>query len=118
MQGTSEITIPQELRKKYPELVELIVESETLDHEDREYWITLLPLMSDEHITRLTEILQNEKDQLLAIEEKYQKKKESSIKETGQKQKSQRAERKSAEQPERKRSEEAVEDILEQIDEL
>jgi len=76
------LTIPDELRKKHPELIELILGSESMNGEERQYWVNILPIMTPEQIGNLREILANEKKQLEAIDRKYA----SDIAQIGQKQ--------------------------------
>lgn len=63
--------IPSDLQLKFPELLDLIVKSESMNDEERQYWIDILPIMTVEQITQLQGILQNERDQLAAIDAKY-----------------------------------------------
>ncbi|HLD71291.1 MAG TPA: hypothetical protein VI873_01600 [Candidatus Peribacteraceae bacterium] len=71
-QGTgSSLTIPDEVKAKYPELVALILGSESMNDEERQYWINILPIMTPEQVTDLRGILDNEKKQLQAIDQKY-----------------------------------------------
>ena len=76
------LIIPPELQKKYPELIALIKESESMNDEERQYWINILSVMTPQQIENLKEILVNEKDQLAAIDKKYAKE----IEQIGQKQ--------------------------------
>ncbi|MCH7605479.1 hypothetical protein IID24_05850 [Patescibacteria group bacterium] len=69
----STITVPEELKKKFPDLIALILGSESMNDEERQYWINILPVMTEDQQKNLNQILQNEKDQLSAIDEKYQK---------------------------------------------
>jgi len=65
------VTVPPDLQAKYPELVALILASESMNDEERQYWINILPVMTPEQVENLRQILQNEKDQLAAIDAKY-----------------------------------------------
>ena len=67
------LVISDEIRKKYPDLIDLIIGSESMNDEERQYWINILPIMTPEQIQNLREILTNEKRQLQAIDEKYSK---------------------------------------------
>ena len=69
-QGTG-LTISDEVKAKYPELVTLILGSESMNDEERQYWINILPIMTPEQVTDLRGILDNEKKQLQAIDQKY-----------------------------------------------
>jgi len=72
-QDTNGLLIPEELRQKYPALVELILHSESMNKEERQYWVNILPIMTEEQVENLRGILVNEKDQLAAIDKKYSK---------------------------------------------
>jgi hypothetical protein len=69
--AASELTISDDLRKKYPDLVDLIVHSESMNVEERQYWINILPIMTPEQVQNLRDILDNEKKQLADIDKKY-----------------------------------------------
>lgn len=65
--------ISEDLKKKFPELIELILASESMNDEERQYWVNILPVMTPEQIQNLKDILTNEKEQLAAIDRKYAK---------------------------------------------
>lgn len=67
------VTIPDEVKTKFPELIELIMGSESMNDEERQYWINILPVMTPEQTQNLKDILINERDQLQAIDRKYAK---------------------------------------------
>ncbi|MDD5102964.1 MAG: hypothetical protein PHX93_01035 [Candidatus Peribacteraceae bacterium] len=67
------VQIPDELKKKYPALTGLILQSESMNDEERQYWVNILPVMTPEQIQNLNDILVNEKQQLAAIDRKYAK---------------------------------------------
>lgn len=71
------VQISDELRKKYPALIDLILHSESMNDEERQYWVNILPVMTPEQIQNLQDILTNEKTQLAAIDRKYAKEIES-----------------------------------------
>ena len=55
----------------------MILRSRSIDtHEEKQNWFNLLPLMNDEQIEKLRNILLKEKRKLKEIEEKYSKKKQ------------------------------------------
>lgn len=49
----------------------LIVKTESIDEKEREYWLTILPSMTDEQVIRLLNILFNERRQLQELNSKY-----------------------------------------------
>jgi len=59
---TFEIT--DELQAKYPELIKLIVATESMDNDERQYWFDIMPSMTDAQIDRLYDILETEKKKL------------------------------------------------------
>lgn len=63
--------IPKKIKKKYPELVQLILHTESMDDAERQYWLDLLPSMKPEQIQKLYDILKTEQQKLQALEEKY-----------------------------------------------
>ncbi len=69
----SGLVIPPDVLEKFGSLIELIQGSESMNTEERQYWINILPIMTPEQIKNLTEILTNEKTQLAAIDAKYTK---------------------------------------------
>lgn len=67
------VVVPIAVREKHPALVELIMASESMNDGERQYWIDILPVMNPEQTAQLQSILQNERDQLAAIDAKYGK---------------------------------------------
>jgi Spy/CpxP family protein refolding chaperone len=65
-------TILDEIQVKYPELVDLVVRSESIDNNEKQYWFDILPSMTDEQIDRLFNILMTERKQLEELNMKYQ----------------------------------------------
>ena len=69
-------TIPEDFLRQRPDLVELILRSRSMDKpEEKQSWFNLMPMMSQEQIAKLEDILAREKKKLQEIEEKYEKKK-------------------------------------------
>lgn len=69
--------IPEDFLAKMPDLVQLVIESKSLDKSDeKQSWFNLLPLMNDEQVAKLRDILTREKQKLAEIEQKYAQKKE------------------------------------------
>lgn len=69
---SSTLTIPDEVLEKFPELVELIKGSQSMNDEERQYWVDVLPIMTDDQIDNLRSILDNEKKQIEEVEKDYQ----------------------------------------------
>lgn len=65
--------ISDELQAKYPDLIKLIIATESMDDDERQYWFDIMPSMTDEQIDRLYDILETERKKLEDLEVKYQK---------------------------------------------
>ncbi len=65
-------TILDEIHVKYGELVELVLGSESIDNNEKQYWFDIMPSMTDEQIDRLFNILMTERRQLEELNVKYQ----------------------------------------------
>ena len=64
-------SIPQSVKDKFPDLVALLIKTESMNTEEREYWFQVMPVMSDDQIVKLRDILVNERNQLKKIDEEY-----------------------------------------------
>ncbi len=65
--------VSDELHAKYPELVDLIIATESMDDDERQYWFDIMPSMTDPQVDRLYDILDTERKKLQELEVKYQK---------------------------------------------
>jgi len=63
--------VPPLVREKFPDLIKLIYETESMNEEEREYWLQIMPIMSEDQIVKFREILVNEKDQLAKLDKEY-----------------------------------------------
>ena len=115
------LQISEETQKKFKDLIELIKKSESMNDEERQYWINILPIMTPEQIQNLREILENERKQLAAIDAKYQTEVDKVgqaevIKQTEEERRKRREERTGKESAYKEQEEKATEDILKQIE--
>ena len=114
-------TIPEEFLEKMPDLIQLVLESKSLNkNEEKQSWFNLLPMMNQDQIAKLRDILTREKEKLAEIEKKYtQKKKEMSQKFVKKFEESKYQDKmqsiKSNEQEHREKEHEEAEDLLDQI---
>ncbi len=69
--GKKDFAIPASVRAQFQDLVDLIMGSESMNDEERQYWFDILPVMTPEQVENLRSILTNEKTQLAAIDAKY-----------------------------------------------
>lgn len=69
-------TIPDTFLETMGDLIVLVLNSKSMDtQEEKQSWFNLLPMMNDEQITKLRDILTREKQKLEEIEAKYEQKK-------------------------------------------
>ena len=64
--------ISDETYARYKELVDLVIETESMDNEERQYWFDIMPSMTDSQVDRLYNILDTEKNELQRLEVRYQ----------------------------------------------
>ncbi len=114
------VIIPPELRTQFPDIIELILASESMNGTERQYWVDILPVMSPDQIEQLRTILTNERDQLAAIDAKYSDEvsKVNTLDIEGATEERQRkhAELSTVEAAEQTEAEQKAEDILSQMD--
>jgi hypothetical protein len=58
------LNVSEEVQKKFPDLVEMIKGSQSMNQEERQYWVDVLLIMGDDQIQNLRNILENEKKQI------------------------------------------------------
>ena len=69
-------TIPAQFLESMPDLIEMVIRSRSMDKdEEKQSWFNLLPVMNEEQIAKLRDILTREKQKLQEIEKKYEQKK-------------------------------------------
>lgn len=66
------VTVPPLVQEKFPDLAALILKTQSMSDEERNYWFQILPIMTEEQVTRLRTILDDEAKQLQALDQKYQ----------------------------------------------
>jgi|GEM_PF-580076 len=64
--------IPAMVKEKFPDLVQLIKETESMNDEERDYWFQILPIMTEDQIKKFRDILVNEKEQLSHLDSEYE----------------------------------------------
>lgn len=55
------------------EVRELLLQSSSIDAEEKQMWLDIFPSMGKEHFERLKKILLDEKEKMEALEKKYKK---------------------------------------------
>lgn len=72
----AEYSVWEQYINNQPRLIELVLTSKSIDtKEEKQNWFDLLPMMNEEQIQRLYQILEKERAKLKEIEEKYEQKK-------------------------------------------
>ncbi|MDD4628215.1 MAG: hypothetical protein PHE68_02355 [Candidatus Peribacteraceae bacterium] len=119
-QPVSAVKVPDDLKQKFPELIELVLKSESMNDEERQYWVNILPVMTPEQVQNLKDILVNERDQLAAIDKKYSKEiekigEDQLLKKVDEERRKRREERAKSEEQQKQQEEEASKQILGKI---
>lgn len=117
------IIVPEDVRAKFGELVDRIVASESMNDDERRYWIDILPAMTPEQVAKLNDILVRERDQLAAIDAKYSKDMSNladakAVQQIGEERKQRHQERSSTEAQAKATEEQAAEGLLDQMKNL
>jgi len=74
--ATNDYTIPPQFLETLSDLIELVLRSKSMEKpEEKQSRFNLLPLMNEEQIGKLREILAREKEKLAEIEKRYEEKK-------------------------------------------
>ena len=69
---TNKFHIPKAVKDEHPELIPLILDTESMDDEEREYWFQILPIMTADQIAKFKDILVTEKKQLEKLDKEYE----------------------------------------------
>lgn len=69
----TDFTINDEMNANYQELIQLILETESMEDDEKQYWFDIMPSMTNDQIDRLFNILDTERKKLEALEDKYKK---------------------------------------------
>ncbi|TSC58986.1 MAG: Tetratricopeptide TPR3 [Candidatus Peregrinibacteria bacterium Greene0416_19] len=117
----SGLVIPADLQATFGGLVALIKESESMNDEERQYWINILPIMTPDQVKNLQQILESERRQLAEIDRQYATEigrlgQSDQIRQTGEERRQRRGERQSKEESHRSQEEQNAESILKQIE--
>lgn len=69
--NNSQIVVSDFVKKNYPDLIPMLLGSESMTDNERQYWLSLLPIMTKEQVDKLRNILLDEKKQLADLEHQY-----------------------------------------------
>lgn len=65
---------PELVQQKFPDLIPLIIQTESMNESERDYWYQILPIMTEEQIRKFRGILVNERNQLQKLDQEYDNK--------------------------------------------
>lgn len=68
----AKVQVPALVTEKFPDLIDLINVTESMNQEEREYWLQILPVMTEDQIAKFREILLTEKKQLSELDTEYE----------------------------------------------
>lgn len=63
--------VPPLLAAHYPDIIQMLFQSPSLSFSEKQYWIHLLPLMNQEQVEKLRNILMSERSKLFDIQQQY-----------------------------------------------
>lgn len=64
--------IPDLVKEKFPDLPGLLDKTESMNNEERDYWYQIMPIMTEDQLKKLYDILTNEKKQLQSLDKQYE----------------------------------------------
>lgn len=67
-----DFVIQRYINEIYSELVQLVLNTESMDNDEKQYWFDIMPSMLDEQVDRLYDILETERVKLADLDAKYQ----------------------------------------------
>lgn len=65
-------TVLDEIQIKFPELVDLVMRSESIDNTQKQYWLDILPSMTNDQIDRLFNILMTERQEIERLDLQFE----------------------------------------------
>ncbi len=117
----SGLKVLPETERAFPEIIALIRQSQSMNDEERQYWVDILPVMTPEQVDQLRDILTNERDQLAAIDAKYAQELNKAgapqaIRQMEEARRTKRAERSAKEEAARNEEEQKAEELLDALE--
>lgn len=71
-QNGKKFTLGKKLLSQYTELIKMVLATDSMDSDERQYWLDIMPSMTEKQIERLYNILDTERKKLQWLEMKYQ----------------------------------------------
>ena len=75
----SELNIPPEVQEHFPEIIAMTQKSESMNREERQYWIDVLLIMTEGQINNLKDILENEVKEIKKADDEYKDNMENAV---------------------------------------
>ena len=118
-----DFSVSQKVQETYPELVEMLKNSESIDAEEKQYWFDSLETMDEDQVASLRSILVDEKEQIAKIDAEYEDKNIDAIRDTEKElekkaQEEREKVRKAEEAKHREQDEERQDELLSMLDDL
>lgn len=66
-------SVLDEIQIKFPELVKLVISSESIDNNQKQYWLDILPSMTNDQIDRLFNILMTERQEIERLDLQFER---------------------------------------------
>ena len=67
----SGLNVPAETREQFTDLIPLIEKSPSMNPEEKQYWVDVLPIMTKDQVANLRDILGTEKKQITEANDAY-----------------------------------------------
>lgn len=71
--GGVSFTVDDEIKFKYPDLIKLILESESIDNDGKQHWLDTLIVMTPEQTDQLFSILSTEKREIQKLNSQFER---------------------------------------------
>ena len=68
----AKFVVPDLVKQKFPDLPDLLNKTESMNDEERDYWYQIMPIMTEDQLKKLLDILMNEKTQLKSLDKQYE----------------------------------------------
>lgn len=82
MPDDSNYIISQKVLDRYPELIEMLKKSKSIEDEEKNYWFTALETMDEDQVASLRKILDDEQKELQKVDQNFDQKTEQALTET------------------------------------
>jgi serine phosphatase RsbU (regulator of sigma subunit) len=113
-----QVTIPEEVKTKYPDLIPQVLESKSMDDEERNYWFSVLPIMTEDQVSELRDILRTEQERAKKNKEGVPEKETVDLEKAEKERKERSENRKKEELASQSEDQEEAEDLLSELEDF